>query len=101
MSSKKKEEEYVCPYDLNLTAEEEDAINWLQHHLEEVATSCGPASRMAHIAHAAVGKVFAKGEELHSIVHARNVSLLEAEMLVAGMAGLPQSMGLVKDEDLN
>jgi hypothetical protein len=84
-----KEEEEGCPHQINLTVEEEDAINWLQHHLEESAGECGPTSRMAHIAHVAVGKMFSKLEEMHRLAHVSEVTLLAAEMVMSKMAGVP------------
>jgi hypothetical protein len=99
-------QEQLCPHDLNWTDEEEDALVWLQHNLQETASKCdssnhGPTSRMAFIAHAAISKVINKAHDLHDRVHALERELDRAEMMVTGLAGLPQATGMVGEGDLN
>lgn len=98
---RKKKEKFKCEHDIGLTVEEEDALNWLRSTLDQGAKQCGPTSGMSHTAHVAVGKVFDQMHGLHSKVHALERELKEAEIMVAGMAGLPRNLGIVKEEDFN
>ena len=98
MSKDKKNE---CQHEVKLTVEEEDALNWLQHNLITRAKECSPVARMSHYAQLAVGKLIKNNNTLHDTVHSLEHQLAEDEALLVGIAGLPQAMGQVKDEDLN
>ena len=96
-----KKQEHHCPFELVWTREEEDALQWLQHNLQESASKCDPTSRLAFVAHAAINKAINQAHDLHDRVHALEFEIDQAEMMVAGMAGLPQRLGVVKEGDLN
>ena len=68
-----KDNEYKCPHDASLSVEEEDAMNWLSHMLNDTAERCGPSARMATTAHVAVGKILNKLHTLHELVHKQEV----------------------------
>jgi hypothetical protein len=97
----KKKEEYVCPHGVKFTAENEEALTWLQHFLVENSKKCGPNSRLSSDAWSAISKLFNKVHELHSTVHELEAELVQAEMLITGMAGVSSMVSQSKDEDLN
>jgi hypothetical protein len=101
MSKEKDDEELVCPHEVGFTVEEEDALNWLNHMLAERSRECNPTARVSLYANSAIAKLLKKAHELHDNMHATEVALLEAEMLIAGMAVGNQAFGAVKKDDLN
>ena len=77
----KKEPEYKCPLDPNLSEEENDSLRWLSGILGDLADSKGPSSRKAHMAHVAIGKLFSKLNELHELAHDQAEELVAVDEL--------------------
>ena len=97
-----KKQQQQCPYNNNLTDEEEDALQWLSQVLGNMMKDCSMAhTRRALVAHTAVGKLLKKTKYLHELIHVQEAELEQAEMMVVGMAGLPRRLGLVTEEDFN
>jgi len=93
-------EAHQCPYGKNLTAEEEDALNWLSQMLGDMTKTCSPAhTRRALFAHTAVAKLLKKADYLHDLAHVHEAEIEQAETMVLGMAGFPRQVN--PEEDFN
>jgi len=97
----KHEEGYECPYDLNLTDEEEKALSWLNQSLQKAMTECSPRARMSLLAHTAMAKVLKGRNDMHDLLHERDATIEAADRLMGGIAKLEQAKKGLKKGDLN
>jgi hypothetical protein len=59
----------VCPYSIQFSDEEDDALEWLQDCLVELAERPNPYRRRAQLAIEAIKRTFERGNRLHNHIH--------------------------------